>query len=76
MQFMTIVLSLFGRGGRRPRKSVRYRPEVTALEVPGAAAPNPWAEFAGMFKDDPYLEEVVEIMAENRRTMDADPDVP
>jgi len=50
--------------------------EVTALEVPGTAVPNPWAGFAGMFKDDPYFDEVVEIMAENRRTMDADPDVP
>jgi predicted RNase H-like HicB family nuclease len=50
--------------------------EVTPLGVPWVAAPNPWAEFAGMFKDDPYFDEVVEIMAENRRKMDADPDVP
>src|SRR5436309_478721 len=49
--------------------------EVAAVEVPGPAAPNPWVEFAGMFKDDPYFDEVVEIMAENRRKMDADPDV-
>jgi virginiamycin B lyase len=32
MHFMTIVRSLFGRGGRPRRKSVRYRPELTALE--------------------------------------------
>jgi virginiamycin B lyase len=32
MHFMTILLSLFRRGGRPRRKSVRYRPEVTALE--------------------------------------------
>ena len=38
--------------------------------------PHPWMEFAGMFKDDPYFDDVVEIMAENRRKMDEDPDVP
>ena len=27
-------------------------------------------KFAGMFKGDPYFEEVLEIMAENRRKMD------
>jgi predicted RNase H-like HicB family nuclease len=50
--------------------------EVAALEVPGPSVPNPWVEFAGMFKDDPYFDEFVEAMAENRRKMDADPDVP
>jgi len=30
--------------------------------------------FAGMFKDDPYFDEVVEIIAERRRQMDAEPD--
>jgi streptogramin lyase len=43
MQFMTIVLSLFGRGGRPRRKSVRYRPEVTALE--GRWLPSTITEF-------------------------------
>ena len=32
MSLKWIMLSLFGRGGRRRRKPVRYRPEVTALE--------------------------------------------
>src|SRR5438270_12972680 len=50
--------------------------EVAALEVPGPAAPNPWVEFAGMFKDDPYFDEWQQAMAENRRKMDADPDIP
>ena len=36
---------------------------------------HPLAKFAGMFKDDPYFAEVIEIMAENRRKMDADPDI-
>ncbi len=29
-----------------------------------------------MFKDDPDFKEVVKIIAENRRKMDEDPDVP
>src|SRR5262245_33299819 len=32
MSLMRLARFLFGRGGRRPRKSVRYRPEVMALE--------------------------------------------
>ena len=48
--------------------------KIVLLEVP--TEPHPLAEFAGMFKDDPDFEDVVEIMAENRRKMNADPDVP
>jgi streptogramin lyase len=40
---MCFVLSLFGRGGRPRRKSVRYRPEVTALE--GRWLPSTITEF-------------------------------
>jgi hypothetical protein len=47
---------------------------IVPLQVPNA--PHPLAEFAGMFKDDPDFQEVMEIIAENRRQMDADPDVP
>lgn len=50
--------------------------EVAAMSVPAKNVANPWAGFAGMFKDDPYFDEVVDIMAENRRKMDTDPDVP
>ncbi len=45
--------------------------EIVNLEV--TPEPHPLAEFAGMFKDDPYFEEVLEIMAENRRKMDRVP---
>lgn len=38
--------------------------------------PHPLDEFAGMFKDDPYFEEVLEIMAEDRRKMGQDAKVP
>jgi hypothetical protein len=29
-----------------------------------------------LFKDDPEFKEVLDIMAENRRKMDADPEIP
>ena len=48
--------------------------EIVGLEI--GPLPHPLAEFAGMFKDDPDFEDVLKIMAENRRRMDEDPDVP
>ncbi len=48
--------------------------EVVTLEV-GTEA-KPWMKFAGIFKDDPYFKEVVQIIAENRRAMDNDPNIP
>lgn len=47
---------------------------LVSLEVAGSE--HPLAKFAGMFKDDPDFQEVLEIMAENRRKMDADPNIP
>jgi hypothetical protein len=48
--------------------------KLVTLEVqPG---PNPLMKFAAMFKDNPYFDEVIEIMKENRRLMDLDPEVP
>ena len=49
---------------------LRQGAAIVPLEV--SAAPHPLAEFAGMFKDDPDFQEVIEIMAENRRQLDAD----
>jgi hypothetical protein len=34
------------------------------------------ARFAGMFKDNPDFQEVLDVIAENRNKMDADPDIP
>ena len=49
--------------------------ELVGLEV--APQPHPLAEFAGMFSPkDPLVQEWIKIMAENRRKMDEDPDVP
>jgi predicted RNase H-like HicB family nuclease len=53
---------------------LRNGAEIVPLET--APQPHPLAEFAGMFKDDPYFEEVLEIMAANRRKMDRKPKVP
>jgi len=45
--------------------------EIVGLEVP--APPNPWVEFAGMFKDDPLFDDWQKAIEEYRREVDADP---
>jgi hypothetical protein len=50
--------------------------EVVTLDVAGKTPSNPWIEFAGMFKDDPYFDEWQQAIAENRRKMDEDPEIP
>jgi hypothetical protein len=50
---------------------LRRGAQLVTLEV--EASDNPWVEFAGMFKEDPLFDEVTQIMAENRRKDDADP---
>src|SRR6266851_4778870 len=54
----------------------RLRDGAEIVTVQVGHEPNPWLEFGGMFKDDPDFKEVVEIIAENRRKMDEDPNVP
>jgi hypothetical protein len=49
---------------------------VATVEIPARPAENPWVKYAGKFKDDPDFADVVELMAENGRRMNADPDVP
>jgi predicted RNase H-like HicB family nuclease len=46
--------------------------ELVALEV--GSQPRPWMVFAGMFKESPLFDEVLQIMEENRKADDADPD--
>jgi hypothetical protein len=52
--------------------------EIVALQVSVkeqvSVKDNPWVAMAGMFKDNPLFDEVVEIMAEQRRQADEDPD--
>lgn len=42
--------------------------EIVTLDVP--VAEHPWLRFAGMFRDDPLVEEWKETMAELRRQAD------
>lgn len=50
--------------------------ELVTLDVAERPAANPWLEFAGMFKDDPYFDEWQQTIADNRRKIDEDPDIP
>jgi hypothetical protein len=45
--------------------------ELVALEI--GPQPHPWMEFAGMFKDDPNIDEWVKSMAEYRQEVEDDP---
>jgi predicted RNase H-like HicB family nuclease len=47
---------------------------VVSLQVPSGE--HPWAPFAGTLKGHPLLEEWKQAMAERRRQIDTDPDVP
>jgi hypothetical protein len=46
--------------------------EVVGLEV--GPSPHPWMEFAGMYKDDPWIDDWVRSMAEYRRQVEEGPD--
>lgn len=59
---------------KRVQARLKNGAEIVTVEL--APAEHPLAKFAGMFKDDPDFQEVKEIMAENRRKLDADPDIP
>jgi hypothetical protein len=60
------------------RKKIQTRlingTEIVGLEVGQQA--QPLAEFAGMFQNDPDFEDVLKIMADNRKRMNEDADVP
>jgi hypothetical protein len=58
------------------RQRMQAGGEVATVEIPAHPIENPWVRYAGMFKDDPDFQDVVDIMAENRRQMDADPEIP
>ncbi len=38
------------------------------------SAPDPWMEFAGMYKDDPWIDDWVQSMAEYRQQVEDNPD--
>src|SRR5438128_338443 len=45
--------------------------ELVGLEV--GAPQHPWMDFAGMYKDDPRIDDWVQSMAEYRRQIEDDP---
>jgi hypothetical protein len=53
---------------------VRDGAEIVSLSLDVGPAEHPWMKFAGMFKDDPLLEEWKQSMAEYRRMIDEEPD--
>ena len=46
--------------------------EIACLEF--AEKQNPWTELIGVYKDDPYLVEYKQAIAEYRKQVDEDPD--
>jgi predicted RNase H-like HicB family nuclease len=62
----------------RLKEQLQARLRNGAELVPLDLAPpkHPLMEFAGMFKDDPWLDEWKQAMAEYRRQIDADADRP
>lgn len=53
---------------------LRNGAEVVLLEL--VSKPHPLAEFVGMFKDDPLVEDWKEAMADYRRQLDQEPNLP
>ncbi len=47
--------------------------QIVGLEV--GKVPHPWMEFAGMFKDDPWIEDWKRSVEEYRKKVDEDPNV-
>ena len=45
--------------------------EMIRLEIPEVAVPHPWVPFAGIWKDHPDLDVVLEHIAAARRQLDA-----
>jgi hypothetical protein len=45
--------------------------QLVGLEI--GPQPHPWMEFAGMFKDDPWIEDWIKSMAEYRQQVEDDP---
>ncbi len=46
--------------------------ELVSLDI--GPQPHPWLEFAGMFKDDPWIDEWKQSIEEYRKSVEDDPD--
>ena len=71
-------------GASRDEAVAKVRDQIQARLAAGAELvsveigpqPNPWVEFAGMFKDDPLIEDWKKSMAEYRDQVEQNPDRP
>lgn len=72
-------LAISARGATREEALSKLRAKIEARLKKGAELVNldiaghPWLEFAGMFQDDPMMDEWVQSMAEHRKQVDDDP---
>ncbi|AFZ14300.1 Uncharacterized protein family UPF0150 [Crinalium epipsammum PCC 9333] len=46
--------------------------EIVSLEIYNPKTEHPWMKFAGMFKDDPQFDEMLEYIEQYRRELDAE----
>jgi hypothetical protein len=60
--------------GAQLEAKLREGAQIVPLDV--TLQPHPLAEFAGVFKGDPWISEWKEAMAEYRRKVDEEPDLP
>jgi hypothetical protein len=60
------------------RERIRHRltPGARVVSLQVSPPEPPWAPFAGALRGDPMLQDWKQAMAEYRRKMDEDPDVP
>jgi hypothetical protein len=61
-------------GKLRAKIQARLKAGVELIGLEVGAEPNPWVEFAGMFKDDPMIDEWKQAMADYRKEVEEDPD--
>ncbi len=59
---------------RKIQARLKEGTELVGIEV--GPEPNPWVEFAGMFKDDPMIDDWKRAVADYRKKVDEDPDYP
>jgi len=57
-------------------KRLQNGAELVSIDVGAPVKSNPWTDFAGMFQDDPWIEDWKRSIAEYRRQKDAEPHGP
>lgn len=60
----------------RAKIQTRLKKGAELVNLDLDAPTNPWLEFAGMFKDDPYFDDWQKAIAKHRQELDNDPNSP